>query len=149
MPSTVVLGIWIADWFFKRWSDYWSDNQMVIWIPNYHGTEHLKSEPLDKQTNPHDLNTKLVCKFRSQMYSNGFWNLYVPYLNLHSKQDKLTRFMLKTFVLQAQILCLSDNVGQTKLNSKVMSKEECLTLRHKDVFTIGDRLFRYSEIQIQ
>ena len=46
---------------FKWWSEYQSVNQMVIWIPNYHGTGHLKSERFDEQTNLHDLNAKLVC----------------------------------------------------------------------------------------
>ena len=46
---------------FKWWSEYWSVNQMVIWIQNYHGTGHLNSKPFEDQTNPHDLNTKLVC----------------------------------------------------------------------------------------
>ena len=45
---------------FKWWSEYRSINQMVIWIPNYHGTRHLNSKPFDEQTNPHDRNTKLV-----------------------------------------------------------------------------------------
>ena len=44
-----------------KWSEYWSINQMLIWIPNYHSTGHLDSEPLDDRTNPHDLNTELVC----------------------------------------------------------------------------------------
>ena len=34
---------------FKWWSEYWSINQMVIRIPNYPCTEHLNSEPFDKQ----------------------------------------------------------------------------------------------------
>ena len=46
---------------FKWWSEYLSFNQMVIWIPNYHGTGHLNSKPFDDWTNPPDLNTKLVC----------------------------------------------------------------------------------------
>ena len=33
---------------------------MVIWILNYHGTRHLKSEPFNYPTNLHDLNTELV-----------------------------------------------------------------------------------------
>ena len=45
---------------FKWWSEYWSVNHMVIWIPTYHGTGHLNIKTLDKQANPHDLRTKLV-----------------------------------------------------------------------------------------
>jgi len=47
-----------------------------------------------------------------------------------------------TYFFQAQIICLSDNAGMTKLNEHIMKKDECLPLCHKDVFTIGDRLFR-------
>ena len=33
---------------------------MVVWIPNCYATGHLNCKPFDKQTNPHDLNTKQV-----------------------------------------------------------------------------------------
>ena len=46
---------------FKWWSKYKSADQMVIWILNIHGTVHLNSEPFNEQTNPLDLNSKLVC----------------------------------------------------------------------------------------
>ena len=42
---------------FKWWSEYQSINQMVIWILNYFGPEHLKGESFDEQTNPCDLKT--------------------------------------------------------------------------------------------
>ena len=43
----------------KWWSQYMSVDRMVILILDYHCTGHLNSKPFDKQTNPHDLNTKL------------------------------------------------------------------------------------------
>ena len=56
---------------FKWWSEYWSVNQMVIWIPNYHGTGHLNSKPFDERTNTHDLNTVLrTLLFRSPLYGS-------------------------------------------------------------------------------
>ena len=45
---------------FKWWSEYWSVNQMVIWIRNYHCTWHLNSTPFNKLTNLHYLKSKLV-----------------------------------------------------------------------------------------
>ena len=45
----------------KWWSEDRSVNRMVIWISNYHGTGHQNSKPFNKQTNPHDLDTELVC----------------------------------------------------------------------------------------
>ena len=44
----------------KWWSEYWSANQMVIWIQNYHGSWHLNSKPYDNCTNLRDQNTKLI-----------------------------------------------------------------------------------------
>ena len=33
----------------------------MIWIPNYHGTGHPNCKLFNNQTNPNDLNSKLVC----------------------------------------------------------------------------------------
>ena len=56
---------------FKWWSDYWSINQMVIWMLNYGDTRHLNSEPFKNRTNIHDPNTKLHSRlFRFSLYSD-------------------------------------------------------------------------------
>ena len=73
MPGTKAPGIWIADrhvyslYLMKQTTleaaeyEYLSINQMMIWMLNHNVTGHLNIEPFDKQTNPHELNTKLVC----------------------------------------------------------------------------------------
>merc|ERR1712193_330764 len=44
---------------------------------------------------------------------------------------------------QALLTCLSKNTGQTQLNKKPVAYQVLLVLNHKDVFTIGDRSFRW------
>ena len=44
---------------------------------------------------------------------------------------------------QAQLTCLSRDIGQTKLNNGDLSHQATIVLRHKDIFTIGDRSFRW------
>ena len=39
--------------------------------------------------------------------------------------------------------CLSKHAGQTQLNKNVVPYQGLLVLNHKDVFTIGDRSFRW------
>ena len=39
--------------------------------------------------------------------------------------------------------CLSKNSGQTQLNKNAVPYQGLLVLNHKDVFTIGDRSFRW------
>ena len=51
-------------------------NQMVIWIPKYHGTGHLNSEPFHESINPHDLNTQLVC--HSDPYCHYNFQMTLP-----------------------------------------------------------------------
>ena len=38
---------------------------------------------------------------------------------------------------------LSQDIGETKLNNKNVTYNNTLVLKHKDVFTIGDRSFRW------
>ena len=44
---------------------------------------------------------------------------------------------------QALLNCLSKDFGQTQLNKKPIPYQGILVLNHKDVFTIGDRSFRW------
>ena len=44
---------------------------------------------------------------------------------------------------QALLNCLSKDFGQTQLNKKPVPYQGILVLNHKDVFTIGDRSFRW------
>ena len=44
---------------------------------------------------------------------------------------------------QALLTCLSKHAGQTQLNKNAVPYQGLLVLNHKDVFTIGDRSFRW------
>ena len=44
---------------------------------------------------------------------------------------------------QVLLTCLSHDFGQTKINTKNVNYNQTLVLRHKDIFTIGDRSFRW------
>ena len=46
-------------------------------------------------------------------------------------------------IFQALLTCLSKDVGETKLNTKNVTYNNTLVLKHKDIFTIGDRSFRW------
>ena len=48
-----------------------------------------------------------------------------------------------SFPFQALLTCLSKDVGETKLNNKNVTYNNTLVLKHKDIFTIGDRSFRW------
>ena len=63
---------------FKWWSVYLSINQTVICIRNYHGTGHLNIESFDKQTNPNDLNTQIVCSTNPTVCTFNFRGSLCP-----------------------------------------------------------------------
>ena len=44
---------------------------------------------------------------------------------------------------QAQLVCLSDQVDQTKVDGQVLKQNTVVVLNHKAVFTLGDRSFRW------
>ena len=50
---------------------------------------------------------------------------------------------LKYCIFQALLTSLSQDLGETKLNNKNVTYNNTLVLKHKDVFTIGDRSFRW------
>ena len=53
--------------------------------------------------------------------------------------------MLNKFFFFSQVLltCLSRDEEQTKINSKSVTFDSTHVLKHKDIFTIGDRSFRW------
>ena len=51
---------------FKWWSEYQSVNQMVIRIPNFHGTRHLNTKPFYELTSPFDLNNKFAIQIPTE-----------------------------------------------------------------------------------
>ena len=52
-------------------------------------------------------------------------------------------YYLLHILFQALLTCSSKDLGQTKLNDKSVPFQGILVLNHKDVFTIGDRKFRW------
>ena len=46
-------------------------------------------------------------------------------------------------IKRAVLTCLSRDHGTTKVNSKVITYGNALVLNHKDIFSIGDRSFRW------
>ena len=50
---------------------------------------------------------------------------------------------LQHILFQALLTCSSKDFGQTQLNNKSVPFQGILVLNHKDVFTIGDRKFRW------
>ena len=51
--------------------------------------------------------------------------------------------MNKFFFSQVLLTCLSRDEEQTKINSKSVTFDSTHVLKHKDIFTIGDRSFRW------
>ena len=55
----------------------------------------------------------------------------------------LAKTLFLILYLQARLVCLSSNVGQTQVNGQFMDQGSSEMLYHQSIFTVGDRSFRW------